>query len=258
MPKKIIAANWKLNLDLEQGSDLINAITSYSENNTLHDVEVLIAPPHTHLLTARELTVESKKVSIAAQDCSEHISGAYTGEVSAHTLHSMGVEAVIIGHSERRQYFGDTNERINLKIQQALEAGLTPIFCVGESLEDRKNNQQESVVEQQINEGLKGVDRTHIQDVVVAYEPVWAIGTGETASPEQAQEMHSHIRNLLAQNYNAAIAVDISILYGGSVKPANAKELFGQPDIDGGLIGGASLKADSFCELIKIGSEILR
>lgn len=260
MAKKIVAGNWKMNLKVDEAIDLVQEVSQYCKNQNLNlnDMEIILAPPSIYLQKASEITETNTRLSIAAQNCSNHDAGAFTGEISANMLKPLGVEAVIIGHSERRQYFGDTDELVNQKIHKALDNGLTPIFCVGEVLEDRKAGRHEEVVARQINEGLKGIHRTEIQNVVVAYEPVWAIGTGETASPEQAQEMHGFIRNLLAKNFNSAIAVDISILYGGSVKPSNAKELFGQPDVDGGLIGGASLKAADFNELIHIGSEVLR
>lgn len=246
-----------MNLDFKQGVDLINEINDYCESHDLHHVEVVMAPPFTHLQKAAELT-EGKKTSIASQNCSDKALGAYTGEISVEMLASIKTEAIIVGHSERRQYFGDTDEVVNEKIKLVLDAGLTPIFCVGEQLEDRKANKQESIVQSQIQKGLKGFSGTDIENIIIAYEPVWAIGTGETASPAQAQEMHGFIRDLLAKEYNFAIAMDISLLYGGSVKPDNARELFGQPDVDGGLIGGASLKTDQFTDLIRIGSEVLR
>lgn len=260
MAKKIVAGNWKMNLQWNEAEMLIKQVSNYCKDQNFgsHDFEVIMAPPAIYLQQASNLTSENTRLSIAAQNCSNELSGAFTGEISATMLKPIGVEAVIIGHSERRQFFGETDAFVNEKIRKALDHGLTPIFCVGELLEDRKEGRHEVVVERQINEGLKGIHRTEVQDVVVAYEPVWAIGTGETASPEQAQEMHSCIRNLLARNFNSAIAVDMSILYGGSVKPENARVLFGQPDVDGGLIGGASLKAEVFNELIKIGSEVLR
>lgn len=260
MAKKIIAGNWKMNLEHSEAINLIKDVANFCESQDLHlhDTEVIIAPPSLYLKEASTITSENRRLSIAAQNCSEQESGALTGEISASMIKNVGAEAVIIGHSERRQFFGDSNGLVNLKVKRALERGLVPIFCVGEMLADRKNGKFKEVVAEQINEGLKGIHRTQIQEVIVAYEPVWAIGTGETASPKQAQEMHAFIRDLLAENFNSAIAIDISILYGGSVKPDNARELFGQPDVDGGLIGGASLKADSFNELIRIGKEVLR
>lgn len=260
MAKKIIAGNWKMNLERTEAIDLISKVAEFCKGQDLHlhDTEVIISPPFIYLHEASKITSSNRRLSIAAQNCSEQDSGALTGEISASMIKNIGGEAVIIGHSERRQFFGETNDLINLKVKKALQKGLVPIFCVGEMLEERKSGNHKKIVAEQINEGLKGIDRTEIQEVVVAYEPVWAIGTGETASPDQAQEMHSFIRDLLAKNFNSAIAMDISILYGGSVKPDNAHELFGQPDVDGGLIGGASLKVESFTELIRIGKEILR
>lgn len=260
MAKKIIAGNWKMNMEHAEAILLIKEVANFCEGQDLHlhDTEVIIAPPAIYLQEASKITSSNRRVSIAAQNCSEQDSGAFTGEISANMLKNVGAEAVILGHSERRQFFGDSNELVNLKVKKAIEKGVLPIFCVGEMLEDRKNGKYKELVAEQINAGLKGIHRTEIQQVVVAYEPVWAIGTGETASPEQAQEMHAFIRDLLAENFNSAIAMDISILYGGSVKPENARELFGQPDVDGGLIGGASLKAESFNELIRIGKEVLR
>ena len=249
-----------MNLEPNEALELIAEVAEFCKGQDLHlhDTEVIIAPPSLYLQEASKLSSNNKRLSIAAQNCSEKDAGALTGEISASMIKNVGAEAVILGHSERRQFFGEGNALINLKVKKALEKGLVPIFCVGEMLEDRKNGNYKKLVEEQINEGLKGIHRTEIQEVVIAYEPVWAIGTGETASPEQAQEMHAFIRNLLAKNFNSAIAMDMSILYGGSVKPDNARELFGQPDVDGGLIGGASLKADSFNELIRIGKEVLR
>jgi triosephosphate isomerase len=257
MARKIVAGNWKMNLNLEEGVKLIEQISEYCESTNLHQVEVVAATPFIHLHKAVEMA-EGKKLSVAAQNCSEKEGGAYTGEISVSMLKSVNTELVLVGHSERRLYYGDTNQVVNQKIKLLLKEGLSPIFCVGESLEDRKSGNHTSIVKQQIAEGLEGLAGTDIENIIIAYEPVWAIGTGETATPKQAQEMHSFIRDLLAEMFNAAIAMDISLLYGGSVKPDNAREIFSQPDVDGGLIGGASLKADQFNELIHIGSDVLR
>ncbi|CAN0344708.1 unnamed protein product [Pylaiella littoralis] len=184
--------------------------------------------------------------------------GAFTGEISASMVKDAGAELVIIGHSERREIFGESDALLERKLKKALEHGLYPIFCVGESLSQRKNNEHFQHIENQLKAGLQSFSGEEIPQIIIAYEPIWAIGTGETASQEQAQEMHSFIRKYLAQQFSAAVADEVSILYGGSVKPANARGLFGQPDIDGGLIGGASLDAESFTALIQIGEEILR
>ncbi len=256
MARKIIAGNWKMNVHPAAGVDLIKEIATYCENTELKGVEVVIAPSFLELAETAQW-VADKKMSVAAQNCSEHNLGAFTGEVNADMIQSTGAELVLIGHSERRQFFGDTNSVINQKLKQALRVGLFPILCVGETLEQRQGNQHETTVLQQLEEALAGFEMHELENLTIAYEPVWAIGTGETASPEQAQTMHNFIRVSLGKMYNASLADETSILYGGSVNPKNANDLFGQEDIDGGLIGGASLKFESFSELISIGVSVL-
>lgn len=256
MARKIVAGNWKMNLLPDEGYQLIEDLSNFCEGNTLDNIEVVVAPPFIHLAKAAEMTVHSK-VTISAQNCSDQLSGAYTGEVSVEMLKAVGVNWTLIGHSERREYYGDTNEFVNGKLKRAIEAEMTPVLCVGEVLTDRKAGNQEAVVADQLKGALAGFSADDVKKMVVAYEPVWAIGTGETASPEQAQEVHAFIRKYLTETYSSEVANAVSILYGGSVKPENAKEIFGQPDVDGGLIGGASLKYEQFVKLIEIGQEVL-
>ncbi len=257
MARKIIAGNWKMNLVHKDAINLIGKISDFCESETLNGIEVVVAPTFLDLVEANEIT-NGKKLNIAAQDCNDQEVGAYTGEVSTEMLKAINNQIVIIGHSERREYYGDTDEFVNSKLKRVLKTGLIPILCVGESLADRKAANQEKVVASQLEGALRGLEADDLADLTIAYEPVWAIGTGETASPQQAQDMHQFIRTYLNANYNAIVSEETSILYGGSVKPDNAKELFSQPDIDGGLIGGASLKYDDFTQLIKIGVEVLR
>lgn len=245
-----------MNLLPEEGLELIFQVNEYCNDRQLNGLEVIIAPPMLYLSQASE-NLGNSKLRLAAQNCNDHQDGAYTGEVSPQMIKAAGVNYVIIGHSERRQYFGDTDELINAKLKQAYEAGLHPILCVGESLDDRKAGKQEHVVRQQLTENLKALDTDDLSRLIIAYEPVWAIGTGETASPDQAQEMHAFIRKYLRQEYDDKLASEVSILYGGSVKPENAEEIFGQQDVDGGLIGGASLQKDSFVQLIDIGTRVM-
>lgn len=245
MRKKIVAGNWKMNLTKIDGLLLVEGVTN-GLNTT--DVKVILAPPFPFISDASSLTAQSE-VSIAAQNCHQEQTGAYTGEVSAQLLKSFGCEYCIVGHSERRQYFHEKDELINQKIKQLLENHIQPIYCCGESLEEREDGRHFDVVGDQIQSALQGFTKDELKQVIVAYEPVWAIGTGATATPEQAQEMHAFIRQKLAQVL-VNEAEEISILYGGSVKPDNAKELFLQKDIDGGLIGGASLNAIDFLAII--------
>lgn len=245
-----------MNLLPDEGYQLIEYLSNFCESNTLDNVEVVVAPPYIHLAKAAEMTANSK-IEIAAQNCSDQLNGAFTGEVSVDMLKAIGVKWALIGHSERREYYGDTDTFINRKLKRTIEAGMTPILCVGEVLEDRKAGKQEEVVAVQLKGALDGFSAEDLKKMVIAYEPVWAIGTGETASPEQAQEVHAFIRKYLAENYSEEVAAEVSILYGGSVKPENAEEIFGQEDVDGGLIGGASLKYEQFVKLIETGQEIL-
>lgn len=219
------------------------------------NVDVLVCPPFVSISMAVKYLYDTD-IQVGAQNLHFEENGAFTGEISGSMLAESGCNYVIIGHSERRQYFGETDETVNQRTHKALEHKLAPIICVGESLEQRKADVHYDLVKDQITAALKGVDDNQILDVVIAYEPIWAIGTGETASPEQAQEMHEYIRKILADLYNQEVADSVNILYGGSMKPANAEELLSQPDVDGGLIGGASLDADSFSEIITIAEEL--
>ena len=245
MRKKIVAGNWKMNLTKNEGLLLVEGVVNGA--NTA-DVKVILAPPFPFISDAYSVTGRSG-VSISGQNCHQEQNGAYTGEVSAAALKSFGCEYCIVGHSERRQYFGENDELINHKIKQLLENDLQPIYCCGESLEQREDERHFEVVGEQIQSALQGFTKDELKKIVFAYEPIWAIGTGVTATPEQAQEMHAFIRQKLAQVL-VNEAEEISILYGGSVKPDNAKELFSQKDIDGGLIGGASLNATDFLAII--------
>lgn len=247
MRKKIVAGNWKMNKTQPEARELMLRVNSYT---TAHPpkCDVIIAPPFVYLQKAKEYFNQFK---IAAQDMSVHKSGAYTGEVSGEMLKSLNVDSVILGHSERRQYHNETDELIGQKVKLALEYGLEPIFCNGEVLEDRKAGKHFEVVKRQTEVALFGLTAEEISKVVIAYEPVWAIGTGETATPEQAEEIHAYIRSLIAEKYGNEVAENISILYGGSVKPNNAEEIFSKPNVDGGLIGGASLVAEDFNYLIQ-------
>lgn len=246
MRQFFIAGNWKMNLNPEQGAQLASEIKS---GITADKVEVVVCPPAL-TVAATVGAVNNSAVGVGTQNMYTETSGAYTGEISAEMIKDAGCGYVILGHSERRAYFGETDAFVNQKTKKALATGLTPIPCVGEVLEERKANKHIDVVTTQVNALIDGISSEDISKVVIAYEPVWAIGTGETASPEQAQEMHAVIRTILKETYGAETAEKVRILYGGSMKPANAKELLSQTDVDGGLIGGASLKADSFLEII--------
>ena len=223
---------------------------TYIKKHNAINCEVYIAPPALYITTAKNIFLNDN-VGVFAQDMSEHTSGAYTGEISADMLASVNATGAIIGHSERRQYHGETDSHCNRKVKLALDKGLVPIYCNGETLEQRKSGQHFEVIKNQTEVALFTLSAEEIKKVVIAYEPVWAIGTGETASPEQAQEIHAHIRSLIAAKYGQEVADEISILYGGSVKPDNAKEIFSKPDVDGGLIGGAALKIEDFTAIIK-------
>lgn len=249
MRKKIVAGNWKMNKTLKEGIELAKEIELKLEKQNVTSVGVIIGTPFIHLAEVSKI-VDHNLISVAAQNCSSEPKGAFTGEVSAEMIKSTGSEYVIIGHSERRNYFNEDNKTLHKKVKLALENGLNPIFCVGEQLDERKNDKQFDVVKKQLNEGLFDLTGKEFSSVVIAYEPVWAIGTGETATPQQAQEIHKYIRKLVSDNYNEETADSTTILYGGSCKPSNAKDLFVNNDVDGGLIGGASLKADDFIEII--------
>ncbi len=249
MRKKIVAGNWKMNTSLQQGIALASEINTLIAEKVHNDVNVIFAPPFIHLSEINKI-VDKEKISVAAQNCASEPKGAFTGEVSAEMLKSTGAGYVIIGHSERRTYFEEDNQTLNRKINLALENELTPIFCCGEQLNEREAGKYFDVVTQQIKEALFVLSKDDFRKIIIAYEPVWAIGTGKTATSEQAQEMHKFIRKIIATNFGNEIAQDTSILYGGSCNPSNAKELFANPDVDGGLTGGASLKAQDFVDII--------
>jgi triosephosphate isomerase len=251
MRQKIVAGNWKMNKTLDEANVLASEILGMVDAEVKGDVKVIFCVPFPYLLPIKNLLGSNGRISVGAQNCSEHESGAYTGEVSAPMLKSMGIPYVILGHSERRQYFGEDGKLLAKKVDIAQKHGLTPIFCCGEPLEVREANQHEALVKKQIEEALFHLDAASVQKVIIAYEPVWAIGTGKTASAQQAQDMHAVIRKHLASKYGQAVADSITIQYGGSVNAANAKELFSCPDVDGGLVGGASLKSREFTEVIK-------
>lgn len=246
MRKKIVAGNWKMNKNLAETGNLIGELKAKFEN--LPEAEIIVAPTFTNLFYAFE-ELRQTGIKVAAQNMHQEENGAFTGEISAGMLKSIGVETVIIGHSERREYFDETDELLAKKVNTALTHGMTVIFCFGEKIEDRKNDNHFNLVASQLTNGLFHLDENQWSNIVLAYEPVWAIGTGETASPQQAQEMHAFIRKHISEKYNDTLADNVSILYGGSVKPANAIDIFSKPDVDGGLIGGASLDAESFAAI---------
>lgn len=250
MRKMIVAANWKMNLNLSEGASLVNEL--FNGMPTLSDEKtVVIATPFIHIPQTASQLAGMDHLHMAAQNCHHEAAGAYTGEVSASMLRSADVEYVIVGHSERRQYFGETDEMLAKKVNQVLANSMKVIFCCGESLEVRDAGTQNAWVENQLKEGLFHLSENQIMDVVIAYEPIWAIGTGRTASAQQAQDMHAHIRGVMAAQYGSEVAGNTSILYGGSCKPSNAAELFANEDVDGGLIGGAALKAEEFLGIIQ-------
>jgi len=251
MRKKIVAGNWKMNLDYNQGLSLFSEIINMVNDEVTGVQSVVVCSPYTHLHGLAQLAKGQSKVYVGAQNCYQEEAGAFTGEISAKMIKSVGAKYVILGHSERRQYFGESNELLVKKTDIVLKNGLKPIFCVGETLEERESGQYFEVIKTQLKEGVFHLSTAQFSEVVIAYEPVWAIGTGKTASAEQAQEIHAFIRNEIADNYNQEIADDTTILYGGSCNPKNAAELFSQTDIDGGLIGGASLKSRDFVDVIK-------
>lgn len=249
MRTMIIAGNWKMYKDLHETKELVGALVAAMPSLPAN-VQSVICPPFPSLPLAGEL-LKGSPIQLGAQNMSQHDEGAFTGEVSAKMLKAAGCAFVILGHSERRQYFGETNELINAKAKKALSAGLRPIICVGETLAEREKGSMAQVITTQIKGVLAGISPQEMAQCVVAYEPVWAIGTGKTASPQQAQEVHQLIRKLIAQQYDWALAERITIQYGGSVKPDNATEILVQNDVDGALVGGACLKADSFSAIIK-------
>ncbi len=250
MRKQIAAANWKMNKTLQEGKQLLNEIISTDIKPSQHQ-DVIFAVPFPYLISAADIIAGRSNIHIAAQNCYHKSAGAYTGEVSVDMLSSISINYCLVGHSERRELFGETNDMLAEKVNLCLSKSITPVFCCGEPLSIRDSNTQDQFVAIQLNESLFHLSKDDIQRVVIAYEPIWAIGTGRTASAAQAQEMHANIRAVIAKKYGNEVADSISILYGGSVKGSNAAELFGQPDVDGGLVGGASLVASEFVQIIK-------
>lgn len=251
MRKRIVAGNWKMNNTLSEAQKLASEVVNMVNDEVTEDVQVILCPPALYLGVVNALAKDAKKVAVSAQNCSQHESGAYTGEISASMLKSMDIDYVVLGHSERREYFGETDEQLAMKVNSTLSNGLTPIFCCGETLDTREAGKHFDFVCDQLTNGLFHLSEEEFKKIVIAYEPIWAIGTGVTASSDQAQEMHARLRSHLASKYGQQVAEETSILYGGSCKPSNAKELFGRPDVDGGLIGGASLKARDFVDIVK-------
>lgn len=251
MPQKIVAGNWKMNCMHEEALQLTTDILEILKHEDTGDTRVLLCPPFVHLGMCHYLTKDESRIAIGAQNCSMHAGGAYTGEISAAMIRSVGTQYVIIGHSERRSYFGETNAMLHKKLEMALQAGLLPVFCCGETLNERDTSRHFDIVKQQLEEAVFLINENDFKKIIIAYEPVWAIGTGKTATSAQAQEMHGYIRQLVAAKYGIDASANVSILYGGSCNDQNAHELFSQKDIDGGLIGGASLKAENFVKIIK-------
>lgn len=247
MRAKIVAGNWKMNKNLQETEALLSELSAMLPDS---NAEVIVAPTFVNLQAAQS-SLQNSTIQVAAQNMHFADNGAYTGEISADMLLSLGVDTVILGHSERRAYFGEDDALLAKKVKTAIDKNMKTIFCFGEELEERKSDKHFEVVESQLKNALFDLDADAWSQIVLAYEPVWAIGTGETASPEQAQEMHAFIRKTIADAYNSSVAEGVSILYGGSVKPGNASEIFSKPDVDGGLIGGASLVASDFVEIIK-------
>lgn len=254
MRKFLIAGNWKMNHAPQKARSFFTDLSAQT-STVGSNVDVLLCVPFISIESALDGARKVQGVNIGAQNLHFENDGAYTGEISASMLREVGLRFVIIGHSERREYFGETDEIVNRKVKKALESGLNPILCVGEVLSERKAGKQNEVVRTQLTGALNGIGGSAFNSLVIAYEPVWAIGTGETASPEQAQEMHAFIRSVIQELYSELESQQVRILYGGSMKPDNAGELLGQPDVDGGLIGGASLKADSFYSIVEIANE---
>jgi triosephosphate isomerase (TIM) len=247
MRQKIVAGNWKMNKNAEETEDLINELIQKLPTDS--DAQIIIAPTFVNLASAVDHT-EFTEIQVAAQNMHQAEGGAFTGEISADMLKSIGVDIVIIGHSERRAYFHETDALLANKVETALKHDMKIIFCFGEELKDRNSNSHFNIVEGQLRDGLFNLPESAWANIILAYEPVWAIGTGETATPEQAQEMHEFIRETIRKQYGSTVAEDVSILYGGSVKPDNAREIFSKPDVDGGLIGGAALKSDDFVAIV--------
>ncbi len=248
MRKLLIAGNWKMNKTISEAVELVNGLKR--EVIDINEADILIAPVYTALSEVSDLLIGSN-IGLAAQNLYWEEKGAFTGEVSPSMVKDAGCDYVVIGHSERRKYFGETDEGVNKKIKAALSAGLMPIVCIGESLEDREADKTINIIETQLKGGLDSLNDQDLSKIIIAYEPVWAIGTGKTATPDQAQEVHKFIRGWIKEKYSQGLSQDLRILYGGSVKPSNAKELMQQEDIDGALVGGASLEVESFVGIIK-------
>ncbi len=250
MRKKIVAGNWKMNMDLSEGLKLAGSIEKYFSEKPAEKVTVILCTPFIHLAGANEI-LKHGKIALGAQNCASEASGAFTGETSAWMIKSTGAEYVIVGHSERRTYYNEDDKTLNKKTLLAINSGMKVIFCCGEVLKEREENSHFLIVKRQLEEGLFSLTVEQMEKVIIAYEPVWAIGTGLTASPEQAQEMHKYIRELVKEKYGNDCAKKLPILYGGSCKPSNAAEIFSKPDVDGGLIGGASLKKEDFVGIVE-------
>lgn len=257
MKAKLVIGNWKMNETFDEAQDLIGGIADSIEKLTL-ETSVVMCPPFPYLELATDLAEDNGNFSIGAQNCSEYVSGAYTGEVSAKMLASLEVDFCIVGHSERRKYFNESNQTIATKVTRLLEENIIPVVCCGELLEDRKAGKHFEVVEKQITESLFNLKKDEFERVVIAYEPVWAIGTGETATPQQAEEIHAFIRSLIEKKYGTETAYNAYILYGGSCNAKNALDLFSQQDVDGGLIGGASLKVPDFVSIIEAAETVVK
>lgn len=251
MRTKIVAGNWKMNLNRQESMDLVNAISAEIQNLNLEHNRVMVFPPYINIEAAQNSGNRDSRVEVGAQNMHQAEGGAFTGEISAKMLQGAGVKTVILGHSERREYFHESDALLKEKVDTALKNDLEAVFCFGEKLEERKAENHFDVVGSQLKKALFHLNEAQWKHIILAYEPVWAIGTGMTATPEQAQEMHAFIRNTLGTTYNDLLAGSVSILYGGSVKPNNAEEIFGKPDVDGGLIGGASLNSEDFAAIIK-------
>jgi triosephosphate isomerase len=252
----LIAGNWKMNTDAVSGAQLASDLAAAVDDADVEEVALAVCPPYVHLQAVGEALADSG-IALGSQNVHHEESGAYTGEIAAGMLTSVGCTYAIVGHSERREYFGETDAEIRAKIKAAIEHGLTPILCVGETKTQRDAGDAQSVVKTQLSGALDDISVTDASNLVIAYEPVWAIGTGDTATPEQANDMHAFIREILADRFGEALAADIHILYGGSMKPHNAEELLSQPDVDGGLVGGASLDAASFIGIAQHGAQVL-
>lgn len=251
MRKKITAGNWKMNTTPDEGLKLASQVVHLAQDESISDTTIIMSVPYTHIEKIKKIISPTKNILIAAQNCHHEVSGAYTGEISAPMLQYLGVDCVILGHSERREYNKETYAELKTKTRIVLKHQMTPIFCCGEKLAKREENVHFDLIKEQLSSSLFELNAIEFANLIIAYEPVWAIGTGVTASSEEAQEMHQFIRNTIAKKYGESIAEQIPILYGGSVKPENAQTLFSCPDVDGGLIGGASLDAKGFIDIAK-------